>query len=89
MSNLTKKQIGTINKLLENVSGLDIIDYLNDIDEIDVHDVFHIHSPEITDIGIIEKLEEMSERELENFSYKMTDELAEKIQRVLKQYHNI
>ena len=89
MSNLTKKQIGTINKLLENVSGLDIIDYLNDIDEIDVHDVFHIHSPEITDIGIIEKLEDMSERELENFSYKMTDELAEKIQRVLKQYHNI
>ena len=89
MSNLTKKQIGTINKLLENVSGLDILEYLHDIDEIDVHDVYHIHSPEITDIGIIEKLEEMSERELENFSYKMTDELAEKIQRVLKQYHNI
>ena len=89
MSNLTKRQIGTINKLLENVSGLDILEYLNDIDEIDVHDVYHIHSPEITDIGIIEKLEEMSESELENFSYKMTDELAEKIQRVLKQYHNI
>ena len=89
MSNLTTKQIGTINKLLENVSGLDILDYLNDIDEIDVHDVFQIHSPEMRDIDLIEKLEEMSESELENFSYKMTDELAEKIQRVLKQYHNI
>lgn len=89
MSNLTKKQIGTINKLLENVSGLDILEYLNDIDEIDVHEVFQIHSPEMRDIDLIEKLEEMSERELENFSYKMTDELAEKIQRVLKQYHNI
>lgn len=89
MSNLTKKQIGTINKLLENVSGLDIINYLNDIDEIDVHDVFHIYSPETSDIDLIERLEEMSERELENFSYKMTDELAAKIQRVLKQYHNI
>ena len=89
MSNLTKKQIGTINTLLENVSGLDIIDYLNDIDEIDVHEVFQIHSPEMRDIDLIEKLEEMSESELENFSYKMTDELAEKIQRVLKQYHNI
>lgn len=89
MSNLTKRQIGTINKLLENVSGLDILEYLNDIDEIDVHEVFHIHSPEMRDIDLIEKLEEMSERELENFSYKMTDELAEKIQRVLKQYHNI
>lgn len=89
MSNLTKKQIGTINKLLEKVSGLDILEYLNDIDEIDVHEVFQIHSPEMRDIDLIEKLEEMSERELENFSYKMTDELAEKIQRVLKQYHNI
>ena len=89
MSNLTKKQIGTINTLLETVSGLDIIDYLNDIDEIDVHEVFQIHSPEMRDIDLIEKLEEMSESELENFSYKMTDELAEKIQRVLKQYHNI
>lgn len=89
MSNLTKKQIGTINRLLENVSGLDIVDYLNDIDEIDVHDVFQIYSPEMSDIDLIERLEEMSESELENFSYKMTDELAEKIQRVLKQYHNI
>ena len=89
MSNLTKRQIGTINKLLENVSGLDILDYLNDIDEIDVQDVFRIYTPEIRDIDLIEKLEEMSERELENFSYKMTDELAEKIQRALKQYHNI
>ena len=89
MSNLTTKQIGTINKLLENVSGLDILEYLNDIDEIDVHDVFQIHSPEMRDIDLIEKLEEMSESELENFSYKMTDELAEKIQKVLKQYHNI
>ena len=35
MSNLTKKQIGTINTLLEKVSGLDILEYLNDIDEID------------------------------------------------------
>lgn len=89
MSNLTTKQIGTINKLLEKVSGLDILEYLNDIDEIDVHDVFNIHSPEMRDIDLIEKLEEMSESELENFSYKMTDELAAKIQRVLKQYHNI
>ena len=89
MSNLTKKQIGTINTLLEKVSGLDILEYLNDIDEIDVHDVFHIHSPEMRDIDLIEKLEDMSESELENFSYKMTDELAQKIQRVLKQYHNI
>ena len=89
MSNLTKKQIGTINTLLENVSGLDIIDYLNDIDEIDVHEVFQIHSSEMRDIDLIEKLEEMSESELENFSYKMTDELAEKIQKALKQYHNI
>lgn len=89
MSNLTKKQIGSINRLLENVSGLDIVDYLNDIDEIDVHDVFQIYSPEMSDIDLIERLEEMSESELENFSYKMTDELAEKIQRVLKQYHNI
>lgn len=89
MSNLTKKQIGTINRLLENVSGLDIVDYLNDIDEIDVHDVFQIYSPEMSDIDLIERLEEMSESELENFSYKMTDELAAKIQRVLKQYHNI
>ncbi len=89
MSNLTKKQIGTINRLLENVSGLDIVDYLNDIDEIDVHDVFQIYSPEMSDIDLIERLEEMSESELENFSYKMTDELAEKIQKVLKQYHNI
>lgn len=89
MSNLTKRQIGTINKLLEKVSGLDILEYLNDIDEIDVHDVFQIHSPEMRDIDLIEKLEEMSESELENFSYKMTDELAVKIQKVLKQYHNI
>ena len=89
MSNLTKRQIGTINRLLENVSGLDIVDYLNDIDEIDVHDVFQIYSPEMSDIDLIERLEEMSESELENFSYKMTDELAEKIQKVLKQYHNI
>ena len=89
MSNLTKKQIGTINTLLEKVSGLDILEYLNDIDEIDVQDVYHIHSPEMRDIDLIEKLEEMSESELENFSYKMTDELAGKIQRVLKQYHNI
>lgn len=89
MSNLTKKQIGSINTLLEKVSGLDILEYLNDIDEIDVHEVFQIHSPEMKDIDLIEKLEEMSERELEDFSYKMTDELAEKIQRVLKQYHNI
>ena len=89
MSNLTTKQIGTINKLLEKVSGLDILEYLNDIDEIDVHDVFNIHSPEMRDIDIIEKLEDMSESEIENFSYKMTDELAQKIQRVLKQYHNI
>lgn len=89
MSNLTKKQIGSINTLLEKVSGLDILEYLNDIDEIDVHEVFQIHSPEMRDIDLIEKLEEMSERELEDFSYKMTDELAEKIQRVLKQYHNI
>ena len=89
MSNLTKRQIGTINRLLENVSGLDIVDYLNDIDEIDVHDVFQIYSPEMSDIDLIEKLEEMSESELENFSYKMTDELAAKIQKALKQYHNI
>ena len=89
MSNLTKKQIGTINRLLEKVSGLDILEYLNDIDEIDVQDVYHIHSPEMRDIDLIEKLEEMSESELENFSYKMTDELAEKIQKALKQYHNI
>ena len=89
MSNLTKRQIGTINRLLENVSGLDIVDYLNDIGEIDVHDVFQIYSPEMSDIDLIERLEEMSESELENFSYKMTDELAGKIQRVLKQYHNI
>ena len=89
MHNLTKKQIGTIFTLMENVSGLDIIDYLNDIDEIDVDDVFQVQSPEMRDIDLIEKREEMSESVLENFSYKMTDELAEKIQRVLKQYHNI
>ena len=89
MSNLTKRQIGSINTQLEKVSGLDILEYLNDIDEIDVQDVYNIHSPEIRDIDLIEKLEEMSESELENFSYKMTDALAGKIQKVLKQYHNI